>query len=92
MADAIFKIVLLLLLLAWSGYFVYRLATGVADAWRDGRFIVHGRPKPVARMVRSSSRPIEFWFTMAPWHAMLLIFVAVFALAIYGIWHVLGSH
>jgi hypothetical protein len=91
MADVVLKIVLLVLLLAWSGYFVYRLAVGVADAWRVGRFGVHEKGKPVARVVRSWARPLEFWFTMASWHVMLVVFAGVFVLGIYGVWRVLAS-
>jgi hypothetical protein len=90
MADMAFKIVLLLLLLAWSGYFVYRLATGVVHAWKVGRFGVHQKEKPIARVVRSSAGPIEFWFTMAFWHVMLVMCGGVFALGIYGIWRVIA--
>ena len=92
MGDVALKIVLLVLLLAWSGCFVYRLATGVLDAWKVGRFGVYEKNKPTARVVRSSAHPIEFWFTMTFWHVMLVVFVAVFVLGIYGIWRVIVSH
>lgn len=81
MTDMVFKIVLLLLL-AWSGYFVYRLGMGIVDAWRLGRFGMYEKGKFVARVVRGSARPTEFWFTMTVWHVMLVIFAAVFMLGV----------
>lgn len=91
MADVAFKLALLVLLLAWSGYFVYCLATGVLDAWKLGRFGVYEKNKPTAHVVRSSAHAIEFWFIMTFWHVMLVVFVAVFVFGIYGVWRVLAS-
>lgn len=88
MADVIYRIVLLVLLLAWSGYFVFRLATGAFDAWKVGRLGHYEQGKTTARVVRSSVRPIEFWFTMTFWHVMLVAFAAVFVLGMCGIWRV----
>jgi hypothetical protein len=91
MTDAAFKIVLLFLLLSWSGYFVYRLGTGVVDAWRVGRFGVSVKGKADTRVVRSSARPIEFWFTMTIWHVMLIVFAVVFTLGIHGVYRVIAN-
>ena len=92
MADVVFRIVLLLLLLAWSGYIVYRLAAGVFEAWRFGRLGVRTWPKRNLRVVRSWAHPIEFWLTMTFWHMMLIVFSIVFALGVYGIWRVFVGH
>lgn len=88
MADKAFKIVLLLLLLVWSGYFVFRLAIGLIDAWRIGRLCLTERRKHTVRIVRSAAHPVAFWFTMAAWHVLLVAFAGLFLAGVYGIWRV----
>jgi hypothetical protein len=89
MADKAFKIALLLVLLTISGLFVIKLSAGLIAAWRVGRFGLHQKGKSTPRIIREATSPIEFWFTMAFWHILLVGFVSLFGLGIYGIWRTL---
>jgi hypothetical protein len=91
MANLLFKLVLLLLLLAWSGHFVFRLSIGILGAWRSGRCesAAYERGQTVARVVRAAGHPVAFWFTMVVWHVMLAAFLGVFGFGAYSFWRVL---
>lgn len=85
MADKAFKLLLCLFLL-WSGYYLYCLAAGLLDAWASGRFAAGGKRDAFAshRIVRWHKRPVEFWFTMALLHAMLVALKCGFGWGVYG--------
>ena len=79
MADLAFKLVGLILLLAWSGYTLCLLVPRVFEAWKVGRFGAY-------RVVRSSTHPVQFWFAMAVFHVMALLIGVLFVTGLYGVY------
>jgi hypothetical protein len=88
MGDIAFKVVLLLLALLLSGLIALRLLKGILDGWRLGRLGVHDKRQATGRIIRSAAKPIEFWSMMILWHLMFISSTVVFALSMYGMWHV----
>lgn len=82
-AAVLFNLLLMSLVLLWSGHFAYRLAATIPTALRDGRYVLTD-PKR-RRRITMARNPIEFWFSVLVWSILFVFFSAIFCAAGYAL-------